>query len=408
MENKKKNRIIILICSGIFMCFCICVCVLYFVFMPSDKSSEVYEGNHMKFKYDRSLKVTSREQKNCANLTVSDAKGDIVVSSVIIQTEEADDELFFESVEKTLNGRKEMEIIASEKSKSNDKKGEKHYKEYDVLDIDNNKYRALAQVQSLENDYYIFTLAYIEEDFEENKRLARITMDSVEYSDVEAAGDLELTEYYSPLFEIYRFLLVNVDEDVSVYSEDLEQKTKEYEDSIPADLTLKPVEEYEYLMQIDIGSADKNVYPVMVPKDYDPEGEKRFITYYDNGFMLSMYARELFSEETLMDFFETCNDFIYEDPEKDFVNVEKTEIIEKDGLIYQICTADWVSGDGQYIIKEAEIAAAIPLGGTDILSFSLRFDINSYNSETIKYLEELERFYGVPVTQFADLAETEE
>lgn len=403
MENKKKTGIIILICSGIFICFCICVCILHFAFIPP----EIYEGNHMKFEYDSSLKVTSREQENGANLTVSDEKGDIVVSSVIIQLDEADDELFFESVEKTLNGRKEMEIIASKKGKANDKKGEKYYKEYDVLDIDNNKYRALAQVQSLENDYYIFTLAYIEEDFKKNKRLARITMDSVEYSDVEPAGDLELTEYFSPLFEIHRFLMGIGDEDISIYSEDLEQKTKEYLDSIPADLTMKPVEGYEYLMQIDIGSADKNVYPVMVPRDYDPEGEKRFITYYDNGFMLSMYARELFSEETLMDFFEICNDFVYEDPERNFVNVEKTEIIEKDGLLYQICTADWDAGDGQYI-KHAEIAAAIPLGGTDILSFSLSLETYSYNSETIKYLEELERFYGVPVTQFADLAEAKE
>lgn len=402
MENKKTAGIIIGICSGIMLCFVICVCVLYFMFLP-----KTYEGNHMKLQYDRSLKVTSRQQENCFNITVSDSEEDMVVCSVIIQLKETDEELFFESVEDTLNRRKEMEIIASKESIANDKKGEKFYKEYEVLDIDNNEYRALAQVQSLENDYYIFTLAYIEEDFEENKRLAQITMNSVTYSDVEPAGDLELTEYFSPLFQIHTFLLANADMDTSIYTEDLDRKYEEHMESIPADLNLKPVEEYEYLMQVDIASADGNVYPVMVPKDYEPEGEKRFITYYDNGFMLSMYARELFSEETLVDFLEVGNDFIYEDPERNFVNVEKTEIIEKDGLVYQICTADWVSYDGQHEPR-AEIVAAIPLGGTDTLSFSLSLEAYSFNEDSIKYLEELERYYGVPVIQFEDLINEED
>lgn len=43
-------------------------------------------------------------------------------------------------------------------------------------------------------------------------------------------------------------------------------------ESLPADLTLKEVDSYDYLMQIDIASADGNIYPVMVPKDYNADG----------------------------------------------------------------------------------------------------------------------------------------
>ena len=157
---------------------------------------EVYEGNYMKFEYDSSLQLSSIEQENCTNVTVSDEEGNVVVCSVVIELEDGDKDLFFESVEKTLNGRKEMEIVEKTRGKSNDGEGRKYYREYEVLDIDNNEYKALAQVQKLEDDMYIFTLAYIEEDFEETERLAKITMDSVAYSDVEDAGDLELTEHF--------------------------------------------------------------------------------------------------------------------------------------------------------------------------------------------------------------------
>lgn len=52
----------------------------------------------------------------------------------------------------------------------------------------------------------------------------------------------------------------------------LEKTHEEYMESLPADLTLKEVDSYDYLMQIDIASADGNIYPVMVPKDYNADG----------------------------------------------------------------------------------------------------------------------------------------
>lgn len=89
-------------------------------------------------------------------------------------------------------------------------------------------------------------------------------------------------------------------------------------------VVLKEVEGYEYLKQMDLASADGNVYPVMVPKDLEIEEGDRFVVYLDNGFCLSMYARELFDGETLTDFMDLTAKFIYEDPDRDyFINAKK-------------------------------------------------------------------------------------
>ena len=168
---------------------------------------------------------------------------------------------------------------------------------------------------------------------------------------------------------------------------------------------LKDVEGYEYLKQMDLASADGNVYPVMVPKDLVIEEGNRFVVYRDNGFCLSMYARELFDGETLTDFMDFTSKFTYEYLDRDyFINVKKTDRIEKDGLIYQICTADRVLSEG-ITYPEADLIAAIPLGGTDILSFELSFQEYSCNQEGIKYLEEIGKYYKIPVEVFIELIE---
>lgn len=164
------------------------------------------------------------------------------------------------------------------------------------------------------------------------------------------------------------------------------------------------VEGYEYLRQMDLASADGNVYPVMVPKDFAMEDGDRFVTYCGNGFRLSMYARELFEGETLTDFMDLTANFIYEDSDRGFVNVNKTDRIEKEGLIYQICTADRVDSDG-VTGSYACLAAAIPLGGTDILAFDLEYDSYTCNQESIKYLEEISKYYKIPVEPFIELIE---
>ncbi len=164
------------------------------------------------------------------------------------------------------------------------------------------------------------------------------------------------------------------------------------------------VEGYEYLKQIDLASADGNVYPVMVPRDFVLEEGDRFVIYLDNGFGLSMYARELFEGETLTDFMDTISNFIYEDPDRNFVNVNKTDQIEKDGLIYQICTADGLHSDGT-TSPHARLAAAIPLGGTDVLAFHLEYASYTYNREGNKYLEEIGKYYKIPVDLFIELME---
>lgn len=398
MKSRKKEHKVLWILIGIAILVIIGITLGILCHISQRK---IYEGNHLKFQYDHSLSVSSREQNNCWNITVSDDKGDVAICSVVIKLDNLDEQLFFQSIEKSRSG-KSIEMTELITGTANDKKGRKVYREYEALDIANRKLKILAQVQSLQNDYYIFTLAYIEENFEENTRLARLTMDSVVYSDVEKTKNLKLTENFIPLFDIHSFMLSHIDKDTSLYTRDLDKAYEEHMESLPADLTLKEVENYQYLMQIDIASADGNIYPVMVPKDYDADGEKRFITYLDNGFQLSMYARELFQGETLSDALENTNNFVFEEPDRNFVNVEKTEFIEKDGLIYQICTADSVAYDGE-VIPKAEIAAVIPLGGDDVLFFSLSLEDYSYNSSSRKYLEELERYYGLPVTQFADL-----
>lgn len=167
------------------------------------------------------------------------------------------------------------------------------------------------------------------------------------------------------------------------------------------------VEGYEYLKQIDLASADGNVYPIMVPKNFVLKEGERFVIYGANGFYLSMYIRELFEGETLTDFMDSISDFIYEDPDRNFVNVNKTDQIEKDGLIYQICTADGLHSDGT-TSPHARLAAAIPLGGTDVLAFHLEYASYTYNREGIKYLEEIGKYYKIPVDQFIELMEENE
>lgn len=402
---KKSTKIILtilLILIGIVLSMVIGGLAWIFCYAP-----KTYEGNNMKFLYDKSLQITSREQENCTNITVNNADGTMVVSSVLIQLEDLDVEAFFESIEEFAASRKDWEAGLSVSGVANDNKGTEYYREYEILDIDFRELKALAQVQELENNYYLLTLAYIEDDHVANEKLAKTIMDSIVYSDKKAKGDLELTSEISPLFQIKSFLTFNVDMDTDLYTDDLDQKHQEYIDSIPADTSLETVEGYEYLMSREIASADGNIYEIMVPKDYEAsfDNDKRFITYLDNGFYMGMYARLLFAKESLEDFLDVNNDFECEMPEQECINIEKSEIIEKDGILYQICTAEKYDYDGN-LIPKAEIVAAIPLGGEDVLSFSLSLEYYSeYNSESIKYLEEIERYYGVPVTQFADLME---
>lgn len=167
---------------------------------------------------------------------------------------------------------------------------------------------------------------------------------------------------------------------------------------------LEEVEGYEYLRQLDLASADGNVYPVMVPKDHAIEEGDRFVIYSGNGFRLSMYARELFDGETLTDFLDSTSKFIYLEPEREYINVKDSGMTEKDGLMYRICTADKESSDG-IIYPNIQLIAAIPLGGTDMLSFQLTFDRYSCNSESIKFYEEIEKYYQVPVAEFIRLLE---
>lgn len=53
----------------------------------------------------------------------------------------------------------------------------------------------------------------------------------------------------------------------------------------------------------------------------------------------------------------------------------------------------------------ARLAAAIPLGGTDILAFDLGYDSYTCNQESIKYLEEISEYYKIPVEPFIELIE---
>ncbi|MDE7251168.1 MAG: hypothetical protein K2N82_15085, partial [Lachnospiraceae bacterium] len=160
------------------------------------------------------------------------------------------------------------------------------------------------------------------------------------------------------------------------------------------------VEDYEYLKQVDIVSMDGNVYPVMVPKDFVQEEGDRFVFYHDNGFELCIYARELRRGQTLTDFFDSISDYLYEDTDKYLVNVNKSDRIEKDGLIYQISTAD-LQPFGEAIPRVC-LVAAISLGGTDVLEFQLAYVSYTSNQEGVKYLEEIGKYYRIPVDQFIE------
>lgn len=164
------------------------------------------------------------------------------------------------------------------------------------------------------------------------------------------------------------------------------------------------VEGYEYLKSIDLVSMDGDIYPVMVPKDFVLEEDDFLVIYADNGFSLSMYVNKLFSGETLPGFMSTINNFLCLMPDSGYVNIEDSGKIEKDGLIYQICTADKEFNDGTYH-PYVELIAAIPLGETDVLAFTMSFDEYSCNSESAKYFEEIEKYYNVPVAEFINLLE---
>ena len=162
------------------------------------------------------------------------------------------------------------------------------------------------------------------------------------------------------------------------------------------------VEGYDYLKKIDLVTTDGNAYPVMVPKDFVLEEEDCFVVYSGNGFSLTLYAGRLYSG--LLGFMRDHDQFWCLLPDSRYVNIEDSGKIEEDGLIYQICTADRESYDGTYS-PYAELIAAIPLGETDALAFTLRFDDYSCNSASVKYLEEIGKYYKIPVDQFIELIE---
>ena len=162
-------------------------------------------------------------------------------------------------------------------------------------------------------------------------------------------------------------------------------------------------ESYEYLKQIDLVSMDGNVYPVMVPKDFERKGGDSLAVYVNNGFGLSMSVRELRKGETLADFFDSISDYLYEDTDKYVVNVNKSDRIEKDGLIYQISTAD-MQPFGE-AIPQVRLVAAIPLKGTDVLKFQLEYNSFGSNQEGVKCLEEIGKYYKIPVDQFIEIME---
>ena len=331
----------------------------------------------------------------------------MVVSSVLIQQEGLDKNAFFDSIVEFANTRKDWTEGIKESGIDNQGEGRKYYREYEILDLDSTKIKVLAQVQKLDDDYYLLTLAYIEGELEENEKLAKTVIDSIQYSDVEKKGELELTEELSPLYQIDEFLIMNVSKDTSLQVDDITRKVEEYYANIPADMTLKDEEGYEYLMSRDIASADGNIYQIMVPKDLEviDDYDKRFITYMNNGFIIGMYARLLMKEESLKDFLAVnSKEYECENPFYECTNIKKTDVMKCDDILYQICTAERYDYDGN-LVPMAELKAAIPLGEGDALAFSIEMRYSDYNSETKKYLEELERYYGIPLMQFADLAE---
>ena len=255
----------------------------------------------------------------------------------------------------------------------------------------------LYQIQSLDDISYYDIWSWIGE----LERIYGRELQGFDYFSYDILHDyyFEGKEEDKP-FDYFSYDMIN---DYYLKSKEDEEETAQQEEK----KDFGKVEDYEYIKQIDLASADGNVYPVMVPKDFVLEEGDRFVSYLDNGFGLSMYARELFEGETLTDFMDTISNFIYEDPDRNFVNVNKTDQIEKDGLIYQICTADGLHSDGT-TYPNARLAAAIPLGGTDVLAFHLEYASYTYNREGIKYLEEIGKYYKIPVDVFIELMEDSE
>lgn len=179
-------------------------------------------------------------------------------------------------------------------------------------------------------------------------------------------------------------------------SEELDRKETEY-------VFQKETEDFEYLKQIEITSTNGNVYSVMVPKDFEKEEDNAYFTYCGKGFSLVMHAHDFgeISDNSLMQFLDIYGNFDCDDP--GYINVRKTDRVEKDGVAYQICTAG-----GRYDEKpfpSAELVAAIPLGETDILKIELRFQSDSCDQEGIKCLEEISAYYKISVIPFIKLIE---
>ena len=177
-------------------------------------------------------------------------------------------------------------------------------------------------------------------------------------------------------------------------SEEIDRKEREY-------IFQKETENFEYLKQIELTLTNGNVYSVMVPKDFEMEEDRNYFTYYGKGFSLMMHAFGGISDSSLIHFLDSFGSFVCDG--SNYINVRKTDRIENNGIVYQLCTADSCYNDKTY--PQAELVAAIPLGETDILKIKLTFESYSCDQEGIKYLEEISAYYKIPVIPFIKLIE---
>lgn len=372
----------------------------------SNLEYETYEGNNMCFKYDDTLEISSREQKIGKNITISSKEKDIEITTFLFEYKHMKKEWFFDSmVEQFENAYGTYKTVKKRIWFSNNILGIKHYREYEIVENDDVSMKFLAQVQKLKGDYVMVSLAYVGGNIEENEKLAKKVMNTIKYSKVEASEELEVSPYPLTVLWLHLFTLDKLNMNIELNIDDHMSDYNEYYENLQADTSLKVQEGYEFLMSRDIAAAKGNIYQVLVPKDMDvTDADKRFISYLENGFSLSMYAREFFEDESLEAFLDDITDFSIEDPAYECINIEKTDVIEKDGMLYQICTGENYDYNGD-IVPVAELVAAIPLGGEDVLAFHLKLKHNDFSYRSTKFLEELERYYGVPATQFTVIEE---
>ena len=254
-------------------------------------------------------------------------------------------------------------------------------------------------MQSFSDSYYIASIAHIYDVNSKNEKMVKTILDSIAYSDTEESGGLVDTpkDYRLPLLKINSYLAMHHDVALGTAAKnDYDEKME----NIEADTSYKEASGYDYLKSREIAGYDGQVYTILVPESEDSDNETSYY-YYEHGINMSIYVSELYQkdmEDVLDD-----NDYridTYKENKKDFSNLEESDPVIEDDLVYKICTVDALSYDNS-TSKETTVIGVIKKDDKDILLLNFQLYERDMDSETEAILKELEKEYNIPLSEYA-------